>query len=68
MSYFITGFIIGVIIALIIGHFRTSTAVFRIDTSDPEHPICRLDLDNILLNGKSKLLLKIDHHADLSQK
>ena len=67
MFYFLGGFVVGVIIALVIIRLRTSTAIFRIDSSNPEHPICRLDLNNINLAHKSKLLLKIDHNARLTQ-
>lgn len=67
MFYFLGGFVVGVIIALVIIRLRTSTAIFRIDSSNPDYPICRLDLDNINLAHKSKLLLKIDHNARLTQ-
>lgn len=68
MLYFLVGLVAGFIIALFIFGMRISTAVLRIDNSDKERPICRLDLNNIDLKHKSLLVLTIDHKADLSQK
>lgn len=70
--YFWGGFLVGVIVATIIAiirdKLRTTTGVFRIDHSNPEKDIFRLDLDGIDLDNKSLLIMEIDHHADLSQK
>ena len=67
MIYFAGGFIMGIGIALIINKLKTVDGVFKIDHSNPEKDIYRLDLENIILDGKTKLVLKVDHHANLTQ-
>ena len=62
MLYFLGGFITGIIMALIIIKIRTSTAIFRIDHKSFESPVCRLDLNDLDLDNKSSIVLKIDHN------
>lgn len=66
--FFIIGVVIGAVISLIINSLKKSYGVLKIDTSDPakdKYRICIDDLDK--LNKKEKILLNIDHNADLSQ-
>lgn len=61
MLYFLGGLVAGIFITYIIIKSRTSTATFRIDHSEPNKPVCRLDLNDLDLDNKSRLVLKIDH-------
>lgn len=66
--FFIIGVVVGTVISVIINGLKKSYGVLKIDTSDPAKDKYRIyidDLDN--LNKKKKLLLSIDHNADLSQ-
>lgn len=66
-GFFIVGVVIG-IIAAIIPAWRTD-GVLRIDHSNPEKDIYRFDIDNLdALGNKNRVVLKVDSHADLSQK
>lgn len=61
MLYFLGGLIAGIAVTLIITKLRTSTAIFRIDHKSFETPVCRLDLNDLDLDNKSRITLKIDH-------
>lgn len=66
--FFTVGIIVGSFISCMINNFKKSYGVLKIDMSDPEkdkYRICIDDLDK--LNKKKKILLRIDHNADLSQ-
>ena len=67
--FYIVGIIVGSFISCMINNFKKSYGVLKIDTSDPEKDKYRIciydDLDK--LNKKKKILLRIDHNADLSQ-
>ncbi len=50
-------------------YLRSGFGVLRIDHSDPDKDVYRLDIDKIDdISKKKRVLLKVDHHADLSQK
>lgn len=68
MEYFI-GFVIGCVISNIIFFIRHSfVGTLRIDHSNPEKDVYRFDINDLdKLNNKNRIILKIDHHADLSQ-
>ena len=68
MEYFI-GFVIGCVISNIIFAIRYSfVGTLRIDHSNPEKDVYRFDINDLdKLNKKNRIVLKIDHHADLSQ-
>lgn len=60
------GILIGVVITLL---WRPTDGIIRIDHSNPEKDLYRFEIDNLeLLEQKKKIILKIDHYADLSQK
>ena len=65
---FVIGILIGVIVGLLYPH--KSSGVLRIDHSNPEKDIYRFeinDLDYLNKKKKKKIVLKIDHNANLSQ-
>lgn len=65
---FSLGIIIGSIMTRLILQVSSAKAVLRIDHSNPEKDIYRLDLDNVCSTNKKILLLKIDHRADFTNK
>lgn len=67
--WFLMGVLIGSVISNVIFYLKSASGVFRIDRSNPEKDICRLEIDSLdKIDKKKRLILKIDHHADLSQK
>lgn len=62
------GAVIGAIVFAIIRLVFVTDGTLRIDHSDPEKDVYRLEIDNLeKLAKKSRLELKIDHDAHLSQ-
>lgn len=62
------GVVIGVVIFALIHSVFVTDGTLRIDHSDPEKDVYRLEIDNLeKLAKKSRLELKIDHDAHLSQ-
>ena len=73
MSFSIWGIIITAVISSaltsIFLHLGSAHGTLRIDHSNPEKDIYRIEIDNLdELKKKNRALLYIDHHADLSQK
>lgn len=73
MSFSILGIIITAVISSaltsIFLHLGSAHGTLRIDHSNPEKDIYRIEIDNLdELKKKNRALLYIDHHADLSQK
>lgn len=69
MLYFTAGIIVGAIICVFWQHVTMGYGILRIDHSNPEKDVYRLEIDNLdQLNKKSRIHVKVDHHADLSQK
>ena len=69
--YILIGQLIGCIITAIVCGFmyryKAGTGILRIDHSNPKKDIYRFDVDNLDdLSSKDKLIMKIDHNADLS--
>lgn len=65
---FLVGIIIGILIALLTVLLSTS-GTLRIDRSNPEKDLYRFDIDNLdELSRRKRIVLKVDNHADLSQK
>lgn len=67
--------VVGIIVAalisslttIIVMHFRCGTGTLRIDHSNPKKDLYRFDIDDLdQLNKKKRLILTIDHNADLS--
>ena len=68
MLYFTIGVIVGAIINALWQHLTVGHGTLRIDRSNPEKDIYRLEIDNLdQIDRKNLLCVKVDHHADLSQ-
>ena len=66
--FLIAGGLIGSIMYAIMQKLFVAHGTLRIDHSNPEKDIYRIEINNLdELNRKSYVELKIDHHADLSQ-
>ena len=69
MIYFMCGAVIGAIVYALMQCIFCAHGTLRIDHSNPEKDTYRFEIDNLeQLNRKTYVKLKIDHHADLSQK
>lgn len=67
--WLLLGILVGSIVTSIIYISMASFGTFRIDGSNPEKDICRLELkDYDGIHKKKFLFLKVDNKADLSQK
>ena len=67
--FFIAGACVGVIVYALMQRIFAAHGTLRIDHSNPEKDLYRFEIDDLeKLNSKSYVELKIDHHADLSQK
>ena len=65
---FIVGVLAGSIMYAIMQGIFVAHGTLRIDHSDPEKDVYRLEIGDLdELNRKSYVELKIDHHANLSQ-
>lgn len=70
---FIIGVVVGtltyMVIHLIITFAITTYGTLRIDHSNPDKDTYRIEIDNLdQLSKKKRVELKIDNHANLSQK
>lgn len=63
---FSLGIVVGIIMTRLILQVSSAKAILRIDHSNPEKDIYRLDLDNVCSTKKKTLLLKIDHNANFA--
>lgn len=65
---FIIGYLSG-ILATIITFVISSQGTLKIDHTDPTKDVYRMEIDSIdKLSKKKMIVLKVDNHADLSQK
>lgn len=65
----IIGVCIGAIVYALLQRIFVAHGTLRIDHSNPEKDIYRFEIDNLdKLNKRAYVELKIDRHADLSQK
>ena len=63
----VIAFLLGLGIGLIFPH--KSPGTIRIDHSNPEKDVYRLEVDDLgSMDKKRTIVFKIDHNADLSQK
>ena len=66
---YITGLIVGGVITSVIFIVKSGFGTFKIDRSNPEKDIYRLDIRDIdSISKKKHLIIKVDNKADLSQK
>lgn len=64
---FIVGILVGMVIAVIIYTACKTAGVLKIDHTNPDKDIYRIEIDDLSkLDHKSRIILKIDHDADLS--
>lgn len=69
MKWFVLGFVLAILIDVVERLILKPHGTLRIDHSNPEKDIYRFEINNLdSLNRKKRIVLKIDHHADLSQK
>lgn len=65
---FASGVLAGVLVALSSLKLTTKKGYLLIDESNPDKPIWRIDLNNLLDDKTKKFILEIKRGADLSQK
>ena len=69
MLHFALGVVVGTLICMVVRFIQTGTGVLRIDHSDPEKDVYRLEIDNLdKISKKKELRVHVDNNADLSQK
>lgn len=65
---FVLGLVVGSIVVNIIWSLNRSSGVLKIDQSNPEKDIYRIELDSLdNLSKKKRVSLKVDAKANLSQ-
>lgn len=64
------GVVEGVVLATVLNRvIHTEIGILRIDHSNPEKDVYRLDIENLdNLSKKKRVVLRVDNSADLSQK
>lgn len=65
--------VLGIAIGMVICHFLCnkffSDGTIKIDSTNPEKDVYRLEINDLdSLKKKKRIVLRVDHHADLSQK
>lgn len=66
---FFGGLFIGSLITNIVYLVKQASGTLRIDHANPEKDVYRIEIDDLdALSKKKKVVLKVDNHADLSQK
>ena len=65
---FASGVLAGVLVALSSLKLTTKKGYLLIDESNPDKPIWRIDLNNLLDDNTRKFILEIKRGVDLSQK
>ena len=71
MVYLILIYILGVATSVIINliFFKRTYGMLRIDRSNPEKDLYLIEIDDLeQLTKRKRITLKVDNHADLSQK
>lgn len=65
---FVSGVLTGVLVALSSLKLTTKKGYLLIDESNPDKPIWRIDLNNLLDDNTKKFVLEIKRGVDLSHK
>lgn len=66
---FLGGLFIGSLITNIIYLAKRASGTLRIDHTNPERDVYRIEINDLdKLSKKTQVILKVDNHADLSQK
>ena len=64
--YLVIAFALGLIIGLVFPH--KTVGVFKVDHTNPKKDVYRLELDDLsIVDRKSRIVLRVDHDANLSQ-
>ena len=64
--YLAIAFALGLIVGLVFPH--KTVGVFKVDHTDPKKDVYRLELDDLsVVDRKSRIILRVDHNAKLSQ-
>ena len=67
--YLTISVMVHLMLAIVIRSLWPAAGVLRIDHSNPEKDVYRFDIENLdALSTKSRIVLKVDNDADLSQK
>lgn len=64
----IIGFVLGVLAHIGLTLLLTTSGTLRIDHSNPDKDKWLFEIGDTEIHNKRRIVLKIDHHADLSQK
>ena len=65
---FIGGVLVGWMVKLLYLRLTTKSGYLLIDDTNPEKPIWRIDLNNLLDDNTKKFILEIKRNVDLSQR
>ena len=68
LLWFAGGVLIGILLAFVRSKLTTKKGYLLMDESDPDKPIWRIDLNNLLDDNTKKFILEIKRDVDLSQK
>lgn len=64
---FVVGLVAGIAVSVIFCRMTTKNGCLRIDHSNPNKDVFRLEVDGIADRTTRRFVLKVDHNADLSQ-
>ena len=66
----IAGVLVGIIASYVFQVVQTAYGTLRIDHTDPEKDLYRIDIDGNFdnISKEKRIILKVDNNADLSQK
>ena len=66
----IAGILVGIFASYIFQAVQTAYGTLRIDHTDPEKDLYRIDIDGNFdnISKEKRIILKVDNDADLSQK
>ena len=66
--FLIIGILLGCIITSLMFFVKSSTGTLKVDHSDPEKDIYRLEIDDLAeLTRSTKIILRVDNNAHISQ-
>lgn len=68
LLWFAVGVLVGILLSFVHSKLTTKKGYLLIDESDPDKPIWRIDLNNLLDDNTKKFILEIKRDVDLSQK
>ena len=63
---FAAGVVFGAAMANLMLYFRTGSGTLKIDHSNPEKDVMRIEFDGAIKSTTRRFILNVDHNADLS--